>query len=252
MRSRFLSALPLALLCACGGANQAPVQDPGSQPPIAEDGQGAATDPMTEAAQPAPSPAPADAPPPAAPQTPAAGAAPAGGELAKNPSDPAQAPAEAPADAAPAAAPAGSTRAVATLAPAEGDAPKGEVRFDQVDKMVTMRVRVEGLKKGKYGLTIHEKGDCGRKGKSAGGHFNPTKAKHGPPSSGTRHAGDFGNIEAGDDGVATLEIATDSITLVQDGPSSILGRAILVHKRPDDGKKGNSGAGLACGVINAQ
>jgi Cu-Zn family superoxide dismutase len=131
----------------------------------------------------------------------------------------------------------------------------GTLTFEQTDKGVTMKGTFTGLKPGPHGFHIHEKGDCGGKdAKNAGKHFNPTGAKHGPPESGTRHAGDFGNIVADKEGNATFEVTTDSLT-VAPGDNSVIGKAVIIHGKKDDGKSqpaGNSGPPIACGVINAK
>ena len=128
----------------------------------------------------------------------------------------------------------------------------GTLSFDQDGNKVTMKGTFTGLKPGKHGFHIHEKGDCGGKdAKNAGPHFNPSKAKHGPPESAMRHAGDFGNIVADKDGNATFEMTTDSITGAP-GPDSVAGRAVVIHSKADDGKtqpSGASGTPSACGVI---
>ena len=64
---------------------------------------------------------------------------------------------------------------------------------------------IEGLTPGKHGFHIHEWGDCGSKdGSAAGGHFNPAGVPHAAPDAAQRHAGDLGNIEANQGGVAHL------------------------------------------------
>jgi len=71
-----------------------------------------------------------------------------------------------------------------------------------------------------------------------------------------RHAGDLGNIAAGDNGVAHVDLLDTHIPL--HGPGSILGRAVVVHEKVDDLgkggnedslKTGNAGGRLACGII---
>jgi Cu-Zn family superoxide dismutase len=54
-------------------------------------------------------------------------------------------------------------------------------------------------------------------------------------------------------GNATLDVTLPTIALGS-GQNSIVGRAVVVHKDPDDFKTqpaGNSGARVACGVIVA-
>ena len=72
-----------------------------------------------------------------------------------------------------------------------------------------------------------------------------------------RHVGDCGNIEMKQgDQYATLELTSDVIKL--DGPTSVIGRAYVVHKDmddlglgpyPDSKTTGHSGPRVACGVI---
>jgi Cu-Zn family superoxide dismutase len=139
--------------------------------------------------------------------------------------------------------------AIADVKATKDDAVMGAVTFEQGDDgMITISGQFTGLKPGKHAIYIHDQGDCSAKGRKVGLHLNPTKAKHGPPSSGMRHAGDFGNIEADDSGTATFNMKTDSITMVADRPDSVLNRSIVIHANADD-KKGSGGAPVACGVI---
>ncbi len=58
-------------------------------------------------------------------------------------------------------------------------------------------------------------------------------------------------LEADAAGNASLDVTLDTVTL-DGGASDIVGRAVIVHKDPDDYKTqptGNSGARVACGVI---
>lgn len=138
----------------------------------------------------------------------------------------------------------------AELKAVKDDAVIGTVTFEAgADGQITITGEFTGLKKkGVHAFYVHENGDCSNKGKKVGKHLDPTKAKHGPPASSVRHAGDFGNLTADEAGNATFSMMTDSVTLEGDRPDSVLDRAVVIHARKDD-KKGSGGPALACGVI---
>jgi Cu-Zn family superoxide dismutase len=155
-----------------------------------------------------------------------------------------------PAPAEPAPPPAPMT-ATAELKSVKDDSSMGTITFTKRDDgKIVIEGTFSGLKKkGTHALYIHEKGDCSKKGANVGGHLNPTKAKHGPPSSGNRHAGDFGNVTADDTGAATFTMETDSVTMDDIGRAdTIVNRSIVLHEKKDS-KSGNAGKPLACGVI---
>lgn len=143
------------------------------------------------------------------------------------------------------------TRAIAVLVPTEGNKVHGLVTFAKEGEKVKVVAEVEGLAPGKRGFHVHEFGDCSSKdGAAAGGHFNPYGKTHGAPTDANRHAGDLGNVDVGADGRAHLEFSDPVMKL--DGPTSIIGRGVIVHANADDLKTqptGNAGARLACGVI---
>lgn len=140
--------------------------------------------------------------------------------------------------------------AIADVKSVKDDAVIGAMTFELGDDgVITMAGQFTGLAPGKHAIYVYEYGDCASAGKNLGNHLDPTKAKHGPPSSSTRHAGDFGNVEADDSGAAMFSMQTNSVTLVADRPDSLLGRAVAIHAKPDD-KRGKPGAVIACGVIN--
>lgn len=147
--------------------------------------------------------------------------------------------------------PSKSTKYICELKATQGNTVKGFVKFIQRAHSVTVRAHVEGLTPGKHGFHIHECGDCSAPdGSSAKGHFNPEKHQHGGPSAAERHAGDLGNLNANDKGVAEYERTDKTIHMM--GSDSILGKAVIVHEKVDDYKTqptGNSGARFACGVI---
>ena len=143
--------------------------------------------------------------------------------------------------------------AVAVLAPTEGSTVHGVVRFhENDDETVTITASFDGLEPGQqHAIHIHEFGDCtDLHGKSAGGHYNPEGRPHGLPSSPERHAGDLGNLQADDTGHAELELTVDNLSIAG-VRNPILGRAVIVHMKPDDGGQptGNAGGRAACGAI---
>ncbi len=141
--------------------------------------------------------------------------------------------------------------AIAVLYPASGDSARGQITFTQTGDSVRVVADISGLSPGLHGIHIHEYGDCSAPdASSAGGHFNPTGEPHGAPTDPEHHVGDLGNIEAGPDGMAHMEMSVDFLTF--SGDESILGRSVVVHAGEDDltsQPAGNSGPRVACGVI---
>ena len=142
--------------------------------------------------------------------------------------------------------------AVATLEPTKGNAAAGSVSFVQRGDKVIVTARVTGLAPGGHGFHIHEKGDCSSgDGMSAGGHFNPFGKPHGNPGRADHHAGDMPMLVADSSGEARLSAEIDGAS-VGGASGDIVGKAVIVHKDPDDfttQPTGNSGARVACGVI---
>lgn len=146
----------------------------------------------------------------------------------------------------------GVTHAIAVLVPVGPAGAHGIVTFTQVEGGIRVVAHVEGLAPGKHGFHIHEFGDCSSAdATSAGGHFNPGGMPHGAPTADKRHEGDLGNImTAGKDGTADLDWVDSHLGF--EGPTSIIGRGVIVHASEDDLKTqptGNAGARVACGVI---
>ena len=110
--------------------------------------------------------------------------------------------------------PAAVKSAVAKLKPTQGNSAGGEVTFTQEADGVRVTGNFSGvpfkMNDTKHGFHIHEFGDLTTAdGTSAGGHFNPTSAEHGGPESGSRHAGDLGNLEADENGVAAYHAGVE-------------------------------------------
>jgi Cu-Zn family superoxide dismutase len=142
-------------------------------------------------------------------------------------------------------------RAVAQMKPTKGGSASGVVYFEPTEEGVVVRATITGLEPGTlHGFHIHETGDCSAPdATSAGGHYAPEGHPHGLPPSENRHAGDMGNIVADDEGTAKIERTFDVFSL--DGENPVVGRAVIVHAKEDNGTQptGAAGARLACGVI---
>jgi Cu-Zn family superoxide dismutase len=146
-------------------------------------------------------------------------------------------------------------KAGATLEPTKGSTVRGNATFAQHGDKVRVTANVSGLKpNGEYGFHVHEAGDCSSgDGMSTKGHFNPQGKPHGQAGAAERHAGDLPSLKSDGSGNATLNTEVDMVT-VAPGPSSVVGRGLIVHAQPDDYKTqptGNAGARSACAVIRA-
>jgi Cu-Zn family superoxide dismutase len=144
--------------------------------------------------------------------------------------------------------------AVATLEGRSDVQLSGQATFTETTGGVRVTLDLTGTPPGPHGVHLHEIGDCSAPdATSAGAHFNPTGSHHGGHDTAERHAGDLGNIEVGADGVGHLDLTVPGLT-VAPGPTSVVGRAIVVHADIDDlttQPTGNSGARIGCGVIAA-
>lgn len=116
---------------------------------------------------------------------------------------------------------------------------KGNVTFIQNDcgQSVHVRVQLTGVKEGKHGFHIHEKGDLTNGCASMGAHYNPEKVDHGAPHHEVRHIGDLGNVEVNSTGIVDITFTDAIITL--SGKFSIIGRGVVVHEGEDDLGLGN-------------
>lgn len=140
------------------------------------------------------------------------------------------------------------SKGVCVLFPTKGSKVRGEVHLTQKDGYTHVTGEVSGLTPGLHGFHIHEFGDlCSDDGTSTGGHYNPEGKKHGAPDAEERHLGDLGNIKAGKNGVAKVDVKMKGLKV-----HFVIGRGIIVHADPDDFKTqptGNAGGRVAFGVI---
>lgn len=144
------------------------------------------------------------------------------------------------------------SKLVAIVRPVGDGKVMGSVIFEKTDEGVKITANIGGLTpNAHHGFHIHEFGDLGSDdATSAGEHFNPDKHPHAMPDDEKRHAGDLGNLVADGKGSATLTLTVDNITL-DAGEKGILGRAVIVHSKADDGSQpsGNAGDRIGAGVI---
>jgi len=127
---------------------------------------------------------------------------------------------------------------------------------------VHVNVHVAGLTPGLHGIHIHAIGACSPTFAAAGGHYNPLGHQHGLDNPNGAHAGDLPNLIVNADGVAHLNATTDRVT-ISPGPTTLfdstplaVGSAFIIHANEDDqvtdATNGNSGARVACAVIEAE
>ncbi len=127
---------------------------------------------------------------------------------------------------------------------------------------VHVNVHVAGLTPGLHGIHIHAIGACSPTFAAAGGHYNPLGHEHGLDNPNGAHAGDLPNLIVNAEGVAHLNATTDRVT-ISPGPTTLfdstplaVGSAFIIHANEDDqvtnATNGNSGARVACAVIEAE
>lgn len=133
----------------------------------------------------------------------------------------------------------------------------GTARLEQMETGVNITISAWDLPKGTHGFHIHETGKCELPDfTSAGGHFNPTDAKHGFDHPKGPHAGDLPNLEVGEDGKVTESFLAEMVTLEKGKPNTLLRTnktALIIHADADDNisqPAGDAGERIACGVIS--
>jgi Cu-Zn family superoxide dismutase len=142
--------------------------------------------------------------------------------------------------------PAAPSQAIAMMTMLKDGKDVGTVSFELgSDNVIVIQGDFHDLPKGKHAFYIHEGSDC----KKLGAHLDPTNQKHGPPSSATRHAGDFGNVEIAKDGTGQFQMSTDSLSFEAGRADTLTGRTLVIHAKADN-RSGSAGPAIACGVIS--
>ena len=136
----------------------------------------------------------------------------------------------------------------------------GSAKLTPTAQGVKIAIRVSQLAPGEHGIHVHAVGKCeGPAFTSAGGHFNPTNAHHGVHSTEEPHPhlGDLPNLMVHENGNGKATFTVNGVTLGE-GPNSLFhegGTSLVIHADADDLKSdpaGNSGARIACGVIEQE
>jgi superoxide dismutase, Cu-Zn family len=145
-------------------------------------------------------------------------------------------------------------RASATLRDAQGQE-LGTLTLRRAGQGIVVEGRLSGLPEGPHGIHLHAVGRCEAPFESAGPHWNPANRQHGTQNPQGPHAGDLPNLNATGDGIADVAGITPAGRMSGDG--GLLdadGAALVVHASADDYRtdpSGNSGARVACGVIQS-
>jgi Cu-Zn family superoxide dismutase len=148
-----------------------------------------------------------------------------------------------------------STTALVTVRSSDGTT-LGQLRLEPTPTGIHLTGTLTGLTPGSHGIHFHQIGRCDPPDfASAGAHLNPEAKHHGLENPEGPHAGDLPNVTAAADGQAVVDLVTPRVTLGSGGPNDLLdadGTALVIHASADDQKSdpaGNSGARIACGVV---
>ena len=142
-------------------------------------------------------------------------------------------------------------QAQATMMNANGES-VGTVMLSETPHGTLLHAMLENLPAGAHAFHVHAVGVCEPPFKSAGGHYNPTGAKHGITSADGMHVGDMPNIHVPDSGALEIEVLNTQLRL-DEALFDEDGAAIVIHEGPDDyasDPAGAAGPRIACGVIS--
>jgi Cu-Zn family superoxide dismutase len=129
----------------------------------------------------------------------------------------------------------------------------GDANLQQLPRGVLVVADLSALPSGTHAIHVHETGQCTPPFTSAGGHFNPSGARHGFRDPQGAHAGDLPNIHVPSGGALRVELMAEGLRLSGDG--GLLdsdGAALVIHQFADDYSSDPAGAAgdrIACGAL---
>ena len=134
------------------------------------------------------------------------------------------------------------TNATATFEPKSGSQITGTATFDEAAGSTQVTIAAKSLAPGKHGVAIHEKGDCsGSNAAAVGNRFQP---------GGDHDGGLLGEMEVGADGMGTLKVSSNKLT-VAPGDRSVVGKSIVISGDPANPGSLVTFGIVSCGVIEA-
>lgn len=138
------------------------------------------------------------------------------------------------------------------ITPTPGNAASGLVTFKDIEDGLLVVAEISGLTPNqKHGFHVHQLGYSGSSDATCTkGHYDPdgTGFHALPGFDGDHHAGDLGVLHADGTGRASYRAVFSDLTVA--GRHAIVGRAIIIHAKPDDGGQPTGNAGSRIGVGN--
>lgn len=138
------------------------------------------------------------------------------------------------------------------VTPTPGNAARGIVTFKDTDEGLLVVAEISGLTPNqKHGFHVHQRGYSGSSDATCtGGHYDPENTGfHALPGfDDDHHAGDLGVLEADGSGRASYRAVFADLSVA--GSHAVIGRAVIIHAKPDDGGQPTGNAGARIGVGN--
>ena len=113
----------------------------------------------------------------------------------------------------------------------------GQAFFSEKKVKIKLEINLTGVESGTAAVHLHSIGDCSSEdATSSGGHWTPTKEKHGKWGEAQFHSGDIGNISLDENGKGVLILIDQHNRWSIGGPAktNVIGRAVVVHQGRDD------------------